>query len=87
MEEIIFEIDHQKCPFNDISRNHPDATLWHWCNLRVDFFDVQGEGSRAILRDVERLARGVNGQVGAEHDITLTPVAPIHPLTSAGIIA
>lgn len=69
MEEVIFEIDHPRCPFNNISRRYPDLKLWHWCSRRVDVFEVLGKDSRPALKDLEVIAKSVGGSVELQFSV------------------
>ncbi len=63
MEEVVFEIDHQRCSFNNITLKFPDLKMWHWCSRRVDVFEVTGRDSKHALDDIVTLAKSVGGSV------------------------
>ncbi len=38
--EVAFKLQHDNCPYNEFSKNNPDATISHWCNWSRDVLEV-----------------------------------------------
>ncbi len=38
MDEILLRLEHD-LPFNNVSRRFPEATIYRWCNSRVDYLE------------------------------------------------
>jgi predicted DNA binding protein len=38
--EIGFRLQHEKCPYNDLSRRHPEALIAMWCNWSTHVMEI-----------------------------------------------
>ncbi len=66
MYEVAYRIKHQNCPYRELSVKQPNAKIWQWCNSKVDFFEIRGEGSSQVARDLRRVIRQVNKKIKLE---------------------
>ncbi len=66
MYEVAYRIKHENCPYSAISAKHPNTKIWHWCNSKVDFFEIRGEGSLQAARDLKRLVKEVGRNMKLE---------------------
>jgi predicted DNA binding protein len=38
---------------------HPGSKIWHWCNSKVHFAEIRGQGALEVARSLRRLAKDV----------------------------
>ncbi len=60
IQELRFKVRHS-CPFNDLSKKHPDASIYQWCNYTKDIMQISFEnGPQQAIKlseDVMAMAR------------------------------
>jgi predicted DNA binding protein len=57
LTEIAFRLQHD-CPYNDLTRKHPEALIALWCNYGIHVFEIackSPELFQAVQEDLERL--------------------------------
>lgn len=57
--ETSFRLEHEGCPFNDLSKKYPGVPFTHWCNNERDILEVQCEDMEIFAKlqsDIENLA-------------------------------
>jgi predicted DNA binding protein len=52
--EVAFKLQHDKCPYNSFSKDHPSVVISHWCNWSRDVLEI----AHRDLKD-ERIQRGI----------------------------
>ncbi len=65
MEEIMLRLGHD-LPFNNISKLFPEATIYRWCNSKVDYLEIQlGEHQEVetVRQSVEAFAEHIRSEV------------------------
>ncbi len=55
--ETVFRLQHD-CPFNDLSRQHPDLLMSTWCNLETDVMEISAEDP-AVFDELEKDLKSV----------------------------
>jgi predicted DNA binding protein len=68
MQEIVFKIKHEGCPYGAISSRHPRMLMSLWCNSIMDVYDIKGESGElpTILKELRHLVRRSYAQVKSE---------------------
>lgn len=68
MEELVIDIDHKGCSFNELSKEFPELKMWHWCSRRVDVFEIHGRDLKAGMDRICEMAKSVGGNCNTALD-------------------
>ncbi len=92
--ETTFRLQHD-CPFNDLSRQHPELVITSWCNSETDVLEITADDPSAIeavqkdLKSVERALKAKilrksntsrNVQIVVQHCGCENVPAPVSPV-------
>ena len=92
--ETTFRLQHD-CPFNDLSRQHPELVMTSWCNSETDVLEITAddpavlEGVQKDLRSLERALKTKilrksnsdrNVQIVVQHCGCANVPAPVSPV-------
>lgn len=63
--ETTFRLQHD-CPFNDLSKQHPELIMASWCNNEVDVLEITAEDPRAfesLQKDVKSMEKALKTKI------------------------
>jgi predicted DNA binding protein len=63
--ETTFRLQHD-CPFNDLSKQHPELVMASWCNNEVDVLEITGEDPKALetlQKDVKSMEKALKTKI------------------------
>lgn len=64
IHEVSFKLQHE-CPFNELSRRHPELVVSHWCNYSKDVLEITYDDF-AVFQDLQRELDGIASSLGVK---------------------
>ena len=63
--EVAFKLQHDKCPYNAFSKEHPAAVISHWCNWSRDALEIASRDLRdsEVQKSIQEMTRSLGAKV------------------------
>jgi predicted DNA binding protein len=63
--EVAFKLQHDKCPYNEFSKENPSATISHWCNWSRDVLEIAHKDLQddTLQRAIQELTRSLGTKI------------------------
>jgi predicted DNA binding protein len=61
--ELAFKLQHDDCPYNNFTKEHPSSVISHWCNWSRDVLEISlGQNTKAS-KDLPRIFKSLGSKV------------------------
>lgn len=61
--ELAFKLQHDDCPYNDFSKEHPSTVISHWCNWSRDVLEISHGQDANASKEIRKMFRTLGSKV------------------------